>query len=133
MHLQRWAGGDVIAAAFFFWRAGSSELEKSYLGLLRALLYQVLQERPELIELVLPQRWRAVLRSATYTKPWTKSELMTAFDLLRQAPETDMRFCFFIDGLDEFEGDHGDLVDVDVGSPCVRRRRAGRSPPGIRL
>lgn len=56
LHLQRWVDGDVIAAAFFFWRAGSSELEKSYLGLLRGLLYQVLQEHPQLIELVLPQR-----------------------------------------------------------------------------
>jgi hypothetical protein len=112
VHLQRWAGGDVIAAAFFFWRAGSAELEKSYLGLLRALLYQVLQERPELIELVLPQRWRAVLRSVTYKKPWTKSELVTAFDFLLQAPETNLRFCLFIDGLDEFDGDHRDLIDA---------------------
>jgi hypothetical protein len=112
VHLQRWAGGDVIAAAFFFWRAGSSELEKSYLGLLRALLYQVLQERPELIELVLPQRWRAVIRSATYKKPWTKSELVAAFDFLLQAPETKMRLCLFVDGLDEFDGDHRDLIDA---------------------
>lgn len=52
VYLRRWAAGDVIAAAFFFWRAGSSELEKSYLGLLRGLLYQILQERPKLIELV---------------------------------------------------------------------------------
>jgi len=113
VHLQRWAGGDVIVAAFFFWRAGSSELEKSYIGLLQGLLYQVLQERRELIELVLPQRWRGVLRSATYNKkPWTKSELVTAFDLLLQAPETHLRFCFFIDGLDEFDGDHRDLIDA---------------------
>jgi ABC-type polar amino acid transport system ATPase subunit len=46
VHLERWAGGDVIAAAFFFWRAGSSELEKSYVGLLQGLLYQVLQDAP---------------------------------------------------------------------------------------
>ena len=110
--LRHWAGGNVISAAFFFWRAGSSELEKSYLGLLRALLYQVLQERPELIELVFPQRWRAVVRSVTYKTPWTEKELVNAFVLLRQAPETNSRFCFFIDGLDEFDGDHRDLVDA---------------------
>jgi hypothetical protein len=112
LHLHRRASGDVIVAAFFFWRAGSSELEKSYLGLLRGLLYQILQERRELIELVVPQRWSAVVRSATYKKPWTKSELVTAFDLLLQAPETHSRFCFFIDGLDEFDGDHLDLIDA---------------------
>ena len=123
LYLQRWADGDVIAAAFFFWRAGSSELEKSYLGLLRGLLYQVLQERPQLIELVLPQRWRAVLKSPAIKKPWTKSELVTAFDLLLQAPETNLRFCFFIDGLDEFDGDHRDLIDAIrslVRSPLIK-------------
>jgi len=112
VHLHRWAGGDVIVAAFFFWRAGSSELEKSYLGLLRSLLYQILQERRELIELVLPQRWGAVVKSATYKKPWTKSELVTAFDLLLHAPEAHSRFCFFIDGLDELDGDHLDLINA---------------------
>jgi hypothetical protein len=112
VHLQRWAGGDVIAAAFFFWNAGSSELEKSHLGLLRGLLYQILQECPELIELVFPQRWIAVTRSATCKKPWSKVELVTAFDLLLQSSETNSRFCFFIDGLDEFDGDHRDLIDA---------------------
>lgn len=112
LDLRCWAGGDVIVAAFFCWRAGSSELEKSYLGLLRGLLYQVLHERPEMIELVLPQRWQLVIRSAMCKKPWTKEELVTAFDKLLQAPETSSRFCFFIDGLDEFEGDHRDLIDA---------------------
>jgi hypothetical protein len=112
VHLQRWAGGDVIAAAFFFWNAGSSELEKSHFGLLRGLLYQILQECPELIELVFPQRWIAVNRSATYKKPWSKVELVTAFDLLLQSSESNSRFCFFIDGLDEFDGDHRDLIDA---------------------
>lgn len=112
VHLRDWAGGDIVAAAFFFWGAGSSELKKSHLGLLRRLLYQVLQERPELIELVLPQRWGAVLNSAAYKKPWTKTELVTAFDLLLQAPETNSKFCLFIDGLDDCEGSHGDLVDA---------------------
>lgn len=99
LDLRYWAGGDVIVAAFFCWRAGSSELEKSYLGLLRGLLYQVLHERPEMIELVLPQRWQLVIRSAMCKKPWTKEELVTAFDKLLQAPETSSRFCFFVDGL----------------------------------
>ncbi|GAB7331425.1 hypothetical protein MBLNU13_g02844t2 [Cladosporium sp. NU13] len=112
MHLRRWAGGDVVTAAFFFWGAGSSELERSYIGLLRGLLFQVLQERPELIELVLPGRFHAVVRSTAYKKPWTKRELGAAFDLLLQAPETNSRFCFFVDGLDEFEGDHHDLIDA---------------------
>lgn len=111
IHLRKWANGDVIVAGFFFWSAGSSELEKSYLGLLRGLLHQVLRERPSLIELVFPARWEAVVRSTTYKRPWTKSELLTALELL-QASATDARFCFLLDGLDEFEDDHRDLIDA---------------------
>lgn len=122
-NLRHWAGGQVTIAAFFFWGAGSSELEKSYLGLLRGLLFHILQQRPELIRLVLPVRWEAVTGSISYKKPWTKSELVTAFELLLRVPETDFRFCFFVDGLDEFDGDHRDLVDAirSLGkSPAIK-------------
>lgn len=112
VYLRRWAGAKVVVAAFFFWAAGSSELEKSYLGLLRAVLFQVLQECPMLIEKVVPRRWAEVERIPAYSRPWTVKELMAAFDILLKAPETHLRFCFFIDGLDEYEGDHRDLVDA---------------------
>jgi hypothetical protein len=70
VHLDRWAHGDVTMAASFFWNAGS-ELEKSQLGLLRALLYQILYQHPESIQVVFPNRWKALLRS-TQQKPWTE-------------------------------------------------------------
>jgi hypothetical protein len=111
-HLRHWAGGEVITAAFFFWAASSSELETSYLGLLRGLLFQVLQEKPELIELVFPKRWSAVVSLPTCKKPWTKNELVAAFGSLLQLPATNSKFCFFIDGLDEFGGDYRDLIDA---------------------
>jgi hypothetical protein len=109
VHLDRWAHGDVTMAASFFWNAGS-ELEKSQLGLLRALLYQILYQHPESIQVVFPNRWKALLRS-TQQKPWTEKELLIALELLSQAPTSDLRLFFLIDGLDEFSGDHQDLIE----------------------
>jgi hypothetical protein len=110
VHLDNWAHGNVTIAASFFWSAGS-ELEKSNAGLLRALLYQVLDQHPELIQVVFPERWKAVLRSSTQQKPWTEKELSIALKLLSQAPISNLRLFFLIDGLDEFSGDHQDLIE----------------------
>jgi hypothetical protein len=109
VHLDRWAHGDVTIAAAFFWNAGS-ELEKSKLGLLRALLYQIMYQHPDLIQLVFPRRWKALLRS-TRQRPWTEKELLVALKLLSQAPNSNLRLLFLIDGLDEFSGDHQDLIE----------------------
>ena len=110
VHLDNWAHGNVTIAASFFWSAGS-ELEKSNAGLLRALLYQVLDQHPELIQVIFPERWKAVLRSAMQQKPWTEKELSIALKLLSQAPISNLRLFFLIDGLDEFSGDHQDLIE----------------------
>jgi hypothetical protein len=109
-HLDTWAHGKVTIAASFFWSAGS-DLEKSHVGLLRALLYQILDQHPELIQLIFPERWTAVLRSPTHQKPWTEKELLIALKLLSQAPTSSLRLFFLIDGLDEFSGDHQDLIE----------------------
>jgi hypothetical protein len=110
VHLDNWAHGNVTIAASFFWSAGS-ELEKSNAGLLRAFLYQVLDQHPELTRVIFPERWKAVLRSATRQKPWTEKELSVALKLLPQAPISNLRLFFLIDGLDEFSGDHQDLIE----------------------
>jgi hypothetical protein len=110
VHLDTWAHGKVTIAASFFWSAGS-DLEKSHVGLLRALLYQILDQHPELIQLIFPERWAAVLRSPTQQKPWTEKELTIALKLLSQAPTSSLRLFFLIDGLDEFSGDHQDLIE----------------------
>jgi hypothetical protein len=110
LHLDIWARGKVTIAASFFWSAGS-DLEKSHVGLLRALLYQVLDQHPELIQLIFPERWRAVLKLPTQQKPWTQKELLIALKLLSHAPTSRLRLFFLIDGLDEFSGDHRDLIE----------------------
>lgn len=42
-HLQAWAGGEkIITAKYFFWNAGT-ELQRSYNGLMRSLLFDILR------------------------------------------------------------------------------------------
>ncbi|KAK3986149.1 hypothetical protein QBC44DRAFT_222252, partial [Cladorrhinum sp. PSN332] len=120
-HLERWSKGrPLIMASFFFWYMGSS-LQKSQIGLLRSLLYDILSEAPSLIPMVMPDLCREVTKrpddhlgepSIVELTRWFKN-LACHLPRHQQA-----RFCLFIDGLDEFAGDHPDLADflVDIAS-----------------
>ncbi|KAH7228401.1 hypothetical protein B0J15DRAFT_599846 [Fusarium solani] len=105
-HLQVYAGDlPCLQAGFFFWNPGS-EMETSREGLLRTLLHQCLQARPELIPAVAPRRWAlySLLGSRTVAPEWTWKELKESFDILCSFHGECFRLALFIDGLDEFKG-----------------------------
>ncbi|KAM0689194.1 hypothetical protein Q7P36_011271 [Cladosporium allicinum] len=114
-----WSKQDVLVIAeFFFWYLGSSE-QKSVRGLLRGILYQILQSQPRLIEKCCPQRWVDLESASPRMCSWTEEELLSVLDIiaepgyLRLAGSTtssSAKFVFFIDGLDEFDGNHRALV-----------------------
>ena len=113
-NLQVWAGTrQLVTASFFFWIAGT-EMQKSQEGLLQSLLYEVLRKNPQLIPVVFPSHCEAlgVCSGGSDLEPWTRQELLAAFVRLKGHDTSSTRFCFFIDGLDEYEGDHVDLIDV---------------------
>ena len=110
VHLDIGGRGKVTIAASFFWSAGS-DLEKSHAGFLRALLYQILFQHPELTQAIFPERWKTLLRTPTQQRPWTEKELLVTLKLLSQAHTSNLRLFFLIDGLDEFSGDHHDLIE----------------------
>ena len=131
--LHKWACPDkLVVASFFFWVAGTP-MQKSQEGLLRSLLYEILRKCPDLIHLCLKSRWdqseewyrepnlRAGfgIDAAHYyesaSDTWTRSELLEAFAQLRQYSLSSVRYCFFIDGLDEYDGQHGELIELIVG------------------
>ena len=95
-------------ASFFFWKPGSP-LQKSLAGLLRSLLHDTLKACPELIPEVLPKSWNQMK-----SMPWQVQtelhlpapEIRAAFGRLieRRSLYKKHCFCFFIDGLDEYEG-----------------------------
>ncbi|KIW23715.1 uncharacterized protein PV07_11894 [Cladophialophora immunda] len=101
--LRTWAGTHkLFIGSHFFWNIGT-KVQKSEEGLLRTLLYQVLKECPDLIEEI----------CGPYTDAdfeWDPHKLHKAFEKLSKIPPLGYRFCFFIDGLDEYSGDHMDLI-----------------------
>lgn len=102
MYLEEWAGDDdVVIASHYFWNAGSS-MQKSQVGLLRTLLLCVFRQCPSLIRSLCPRRWESVPDAAL--KPWTEEELLSIFKALSTQRRLSARFCFFIDGLDEYTG-----------------------------
>ena len=108
--LQKWAGQSKLAvASFFFWIAGT-KMQKSQEGLLQSLLYEVLRQRPDLIPTVCPTRWNT--KSDSYLDSWTRTDLFEALERLIHQDITSLKFCFFIDGLDEYNGDHFEMIEI---------------------
>lgn len=114
--LTQWSRNKkLIIASFYFWYAGT-EFQKSQEGLLQSLLYEIFRQCPELMQIVLPQHWDPTSPPSSSSHIiWTRSELIAAFSRLAQHPELTSVFCFFIDGLDEFDGDHEEIVALIQG------------------
>ncbi|KAI0894015.1 hypothetical protein F4806DRAFT_128040 [Annulohypoxylon nitens] len=108
----------VVTAGHFFWSAGSW-MQKSKQGLLQTLLFDIFRQQPDLIEVSCPERW---LKSdkQLHGEPWRITELTKAIDRIVQCNNLSVRFCFFIDGLDELEGDHFEI--------CQALRKLSTSP-----
>ena len=118
-HLEAWADyRQLIIPKFYFWSLGSP-IQKSQTGLFRSLLYQIFHADPDLVDEVLPKLVHdtASLRFSILEKlefrntlrEWTLKELMHVFWTLVNRDDLFIRYCFFIDGLDEFDGDFLEL------------------------
>ena len=116
--LRRWADRkQLIIATFFFWNSGTP-LQKNHLGLLRSLIFQILEQCPELTPLALPSEEEVTriqdLSPADASTIWTVRRLAAMLmKLLAEGPFfANIRICLFIDGLDEFEGEHDELATL---------------------
>ena len=108
--LQYWAGtARLIVAKYFFWNAGSP-MQKSQLGLLQTLLREICGQCPDLVPVVCPSRWS---RCYDIGGTWTRHEILEAFKKLEGQQLLELKFCFFVDGVDEYEGDdYTPIVEV---------------------
>ncbi|KAL2815396.1 hypothetical protein BDW59DRAFT_153888 [Aspergillus cavernicola] len=152
--LSVWAGSKkLVFARFFFWKAGH-DLQKSLQGLYRSLLFEVLSKCPELIPQVFPSQCN-VLNNKTVSKAidstlFRPSHLEEAFrNLIRHTEFPAHRFCLFIDGLDEYDGDsvdhqvladglrtweNGDDIKICVSSrPYIESHTIFSDPPDQRI
>ena len=105
--LGLWAkrpGKQLIVSKFFFWRHGSKD-QRSVSGLLRGLLFGICQSSPRITKLLFPSWWGKG-GSAGVDALITDDQIRAAFDQLKnnEGIHRNFTFCFFIDGLDEFDG-----------------------------
>lgn len=105
--LEEWAVSakkQLVLSKFFFWMHGSND-QKSVPGLLRGLLYEMCMDNPCITKLLFPCLWgKGRLEREMAVKD---DDIRTAFDQMftNQEIRRGFRLCFFIDGLDEFNGE----------------------------
>jgi hypothetical protein len=142
--LETWAVDvPLVTASFFFWYNGN-ELQKTQEGLLRSLIYQALENHRELIPLVLAGTFDVL--SIDLVSYWTLARLKGAFRRLVEQKEVPLKICLLVDGLDEYAGNHAEIVEVfqyaarfEHVKICVSSRplivfdRAFKDLPGLRL
>ena len=114
--LNRWAADkQLVFAHLFFWRSGD-KLQRSLEGLYRSILFETLKRCPDLIQEVFPEAYN------TFSKVRQENSIDELFfrpedfgkglqRLISKSPDPGYRFCFFIDGLDEYGEDGTDRLD----------------------
>ncbi|KAI0862280.1 hypothetical protein F4860DRAFT_123119 [Xylaria cubensis] len=103
--LRQWASpSEPVISSHYFWIFGTS-MQKSKEGLLQTLLFEIFRQYPGLLKDVCPDRWESDFSSSSAAKPWSAVELRHVLDLVTSL-DIDIKICFFIDGLDEYSGDH---------------------------
>jgi hypothetical protein len=144
--LRTWSvdtGTSLITATFYFWYNGTT-LQKTQEGLLRSLLYQALENHRELIPAVLKGSFDVATKDLEIY--WTLPRLKAAFHELVAQTEVPLKICLLVDGLDEYAGEHAEIVEVFRNAAkhehvklCVSSRplivfdRAFKNAPGLML
>lgn len=96
--LGLWAGDTVLVCPTFYFWYGGTQMQRSQLGMLRSLLHELLRTNKALVPVAFP-----VWTEKDGVEEPDFSEVGAAF---RRTLAADKRkICFFIDGLDEYEGD----------------------------
>jgi hypothetical protein len=131
--LVRWSGQEsLILASFFFWNLGTM-YQKSQEGLLRGLLFRVLEANRSLIPELLPNMWRQAFTSdEQFINLPSLAEIKGVFEKLSDCQDVSRKFCFFIDGLDEYEGNYLDgiaFIEQLSRSPAIKVVLSSRPIP----
>ncbi|KAI0104316.1 hypothetical protein GGR51DRAFT_572770 [Nemania sp. FL0031] len=115
--LGTWAAGkQLVFSSFFFWSSGLT-MQRSIEGLYRSLLWQTLKECPELIPVIFPRLWSQSPERFIASISDTEFSIRELEEVFLKLTNTICSLpghcvCFFIDGLDEFEGDYWKLAKI---------------------
>lgn len=110
----------LIVSEHYFWYAGSP-IQKSYNGLLRSVLYDILSYDMRMSKMtpnwdyrltssLCPRRWHGTREEAS-SNVWQRAELMQSLWAIKDIPQ--VKLFLLIDGLDEYhpQSDHGYLIN----------------------
>ncbi|KAK3491087.1 prion-inhibition and propagation-domain-containing protein [Neurospora hispaniola] len=122
--LQAWAGDlPLTFGSFFFWGLGTQG-QKSLEGLSRAILYRLLEAESSYLPSALPRLWQEVrVNVHKEPDPPSSGELRAASEFMTKRFQPKRRFCLFIDGLDEFQGNFHDAIKLIRGlcsNPAIK-------------
>ncbi|TGJ80507.1 hypothetical protein E0Z10_g8258 [Xylaria hypoxylon] len=110
--LSSWSSSTpIVVASHFFWSAGLS-IQRSREGLLRSLLYDIFSRAPKLISRIYEDNPESFGQRGRTPLSWSLTWLEDVLRQLTAQKELPIKFCFFIDGLDEFEGDTFDICST---------------------
>ncbi|KAI0865933.1 hypothetical protein F4860DRAFT_500000 [Xylaria cubensis] len=93
--LDDWKKDDMIRAAFFFHHRGNA-LQKSFAGLLRSILSQIVSKRRDLA--------RLLSEFHETEEDWSLNNLQKGFRKIVFQDEIPLHLCLFLDALDEYDG-----------------------------
>lgn len=109
-HIHRDPGtGDVCLATFFFHNRGTA-MQKTVIGLLRSILRQILGTFPRLITYVSAYRSKDRSDLNEQAQSWSLHDLRAALTSLVVQDSIQGYVLLFVDGLDEYNGDHEEIV-----------------------
>lgn len=98
---EAWAGGKpLVMTTFFFWNQGPIRLQKSLQGLLRALIFEIIDKVPAFAPILFPDQFKE--GRASWDDFPTDQELQRAFKRLVKAEDPPAKIGMIIDGLDEY-------------------------------
>lgn len=105
-NVKIWAGATkLLVVRLFFWQS-DDHFQMSIEGFWRSVLFQILSQCPELIGQVFPNG-QSASENVSNAVEFAKPELESAFSrLLAVASPERYSFIFFVDGLDEHQGDN---------------------------
>ncbi|KAF5656529.1 P-loop containing protein [Fusarium circinatum] len=108
--LNKWArnGNSIVMASVFLWDLGSAE-QKNMDGMYRTLLHTILSKHRELIPQIFGDHWNTLSEELSMSQPpleINRNEIKTALEELITDSTRGYQYCFFIDGLDEFNDDN---------------------------
>jgi NACHT domain len=137
VRLGQWAADKpLLKCSFFFWCAGTG-IQMSQEGLFRKILHDLYSQSPALRSLIpqsYPHRLEAFLLlgdSIARREKWGLADLRHSVRRLINIARKTNCIALFIDGLDEFSGNHIALLDLlhDLSGPNVKLCVASRPWP----